>query len=295
MVRPLSFGSNPQTLVDNRYQEAQDANASEAIQQQAVEEFDQAVQGLRDHGIHVLVCQDTPDAQRYDAVFPNNWISTHHDGTVVLYPMLSAIRRRERELPVLDQLRAEFEVGRVVDISSHENSGRFLEGTGSLVFDHRARVAYAALSDRTNLSVAELVGNELGYEVFAFETVNRDYHTNVVMAIGNSVALLGTDAVQETEIKRRIKSRLEESGHVVVELSPQQIEAFAGNALNVGAKGEHWVCSSTAWASLDREQRQTLESSGNPIVLDVPTIQRYGGGSIRCMIGEIFLPRVGVN
>lgn len=289
MVRPQSFGSNPQTLDDNHYQQPQADDDDVAIQQQAVEEFDQAVAALREHGITVMVCQDTPDAQRYDAVFPNNWISTHHDGTVFLYPMKSPFRRKERELPLLDQLKTKFRLGRIVDLSHHENVGHYLEGTGSLVFDHRARVAYAALSDRTDLSIAKLVGEALGYEVFAFETVHRDYHTNVIMAIGHSAALLGANALKDSDVRRQIKGRLEASGHRVVELTENQVGAFAGNALNLGTGGRHWVCSSSAWASLDHVQRLTLESTGDAIVLDVSTIQRYGGGSIRCMIGEIFL------
>jgi hypothetical protein len=232
-------------------------------------------------------------------VFPNNWVSLHHDGTVVLYPMLAPSRRLERRLELLVALeqRGDFAVSRLLDLSHHELSGRFLEGTGSVVFDHESRIAYACLSPRTNADVLAELCDELGYEPFAFDAVDREgvavYHTNVLLSIGRRSAIVCAEAVPVAQ-RVPLLERLRASGREVVAIDRTQMAAFAGNALELAAADGTAVLamSDRALRSLDSRSLETLQCCVERMVaVPVPTIEDLGGGSVRCMLAEVFLPR----
>ncbi|HUI60465.1 MAG TPA: arginine deiminase-related protein [Steroidobacteraceae bacterium] len=318
MVRPACFAFNPETAATNRMQkQPAGADASGAGAQpstaassgvrasssaQALVEFDRFVSALRSEGISVCVAEDTPEPPRPDAVFPNNWVSFHEDGTLVLYPMQAENRRRERRPEIVDAVVQQlgFRVVRTVDLTRHETQGRFLEGTGSLVLDHRSRIAYACLSPRTHPEVVLEWGRELGYETVTFEATDRDgvpyYHTNVMMCVGSRMAVLGTCAMSAVD-RDRVIEKLEATGHSVVEIGYDDMEQFAGNLLELASWDEALgdcrllVMSETARRGLRPETYARLAAGADCVLaVPVPTIERLGGGSVRCMMAEVFLP-----
>ena len=299
MVRPASFGWNPQTAASNHFQAAA-AEASSSAGRRAVAEFDSVVAGLRAAGVTVHVGDDRPEPACPDAVFPNNWVSLHADGTVVLYPMLAPCRRDERRLDLVAALERQggYRVERLLDLTHHELQGRFLEGTGSVVFDHVGRVAYACLSPRTDAAVLEELCAELDYAPFAFRAADRDgvpvYHTNVLLAIGTDFALVCAPAVAADE-RDALLERLARDGRRVIVIDHGQLGEFAGNVLELRAADGARVlaASQRAMASLSPQAHAALESCVDRIVaLPVPTIETLGGGSVRCMLAEVFLPRL---
>ena len=300
MVRPAAFNYNPQTAATNKMQRTA-VQAAASPQAQALSEFEQFTQALRSEGIEVCAVEDSPDPPKPDAIFPNNWVSFHQDGTLVLYPMQAENRRLERRPEIISAVVQQlgFKVTRVVDLTAHENAGRFLEGTGSLVLDRRNRIAYASLSPRTHPAVVEEWARELGYEVVLFEACDRQgvpyYHTNVLMCVGARIAVLGSCAMS-AEDRARVIEKLEITGHDVIEIQYDEIEQFAGNMLELAswdeALGDYrlLVMSETARRAL-RPEVYTRLSAGTDYILavPVPTIERLGGGSVRCMIAEVFL------
>jgi hypothetical protein len=298
MVRPASFGFNPQTAASNAFQQAPASAAEIEARELALDEFDGAVKALRRAGVQVLVVPDTPRPAKPDAIFPNNWVSFHGDGTVVLYPMLAPNRRWERREEVLEQVAREggFRVVRTIDLTHREAEGKFLEGTGSLVLDRPHRVAYASLSPRTDLDVLGEFAQLLDYELVTFES--RDgagrpiYHTNVVMAIGTRFAVVCGEAIDLPLHRDAVFNRLRAAGHDIIDISLQQMQEFAGNMLELSTAGGHVIAlSTTAWRSLEPAQRRTLESHASVIPVAIPTIERIGGGGVRCMLAEIHLPK----
>lgn len=294
LVEPAAFGFNAETAVTNRFQQAGGSDAATAAAA-ARAEFAGLVAALRAVDIPLAVASDSPEPAKPDAVFPNNWVSFHEDGTVVLYPMRDPTRRAERREAVLDSVKAQlgFVERRRVDLSAEEQRGRFLEGTGSLVLDHAARVAYACRSPRTNEALVHEWAQQLGYEPFLFDAASDDgtpvYHTNVVLWIGAQVAGVGLDWVAP-EQRAALAAKLEASGHALLKLRGAQIQEFAGNMLEVAAPDgtRHLVMSARAHASLDADQRALLQQCGSwPLVAAVPTIERLGGGSVRCMLAEV--------
>jgi len=297
MVRPKNFGYNAETAVTNRFQRA-GADAEVALQARL--EFDAFAAALAAEGVTVCVAEDT-EPPKPDAVFPNNWVSFHADGTVVLYPMQVASRRAERRAAIVEQVARDtgFQVRRTVDLTHHEKEGRFLEGTGSLVLDHVERVAYTCRSPRTDEVVAREWAEELDYSLELFNAVDAAgapiYHTNVVMAVGSRIAVVALDNVAAAD-RARVAGRLRESGHDVVGISDAEMNAFAGNMLEVGSWDEHLgdfrilVMSRTARRALAPEKFARL-SAGVDAVLAPPVdvIERHGGGSVRCMLAEVFL------
>jgi len=234
MVRPAAFGFNQQTGVDNHYQ---DANAAgENCVEVALAEFDQAVQQLREAGIQVKVFQDSEDPVKPDAIFPNNWISCHETGEVVLFPMATANRRLERRSDIVSWLKNNFKVTRVLDLSKHEQAGKYLEGTGSIVFDHLHKRAFACRSHRTDGAVLEELCQEIGYTPQLFEATDLKgraiYHTNVLLAIGQRWAVFCQDACKEKE-GEEVTHLLKEGGRTVVMVSQEQVESLAGNCYEV--------------------------------------------------------------
>jgi hypothetical protein len=299
MIRPAAFDYNPQTATTNKLQ--QPGKSEQSAQAQALAEFDHFVQALGSEAVTVCALADTPVPAKPDAIFPNNWVSFHEDGTVVLYPMQAENRRLERRPEIIDAVvqRLGFKVTRLLDLTHHEGAGRFLEGTGSLVLDRRNRMAYACISPRTHPAVVEEWARELGYEAVLFEAADRNgvpyYHTNVMMCIGARMAILGTCAMS-AEDRARVIEKLEISGHDVVEIHYDEIEQFAGNMLELASWDEalgdyRLLVMSEAARNALRPEIYTQLSAGTDCILavPVPTIESLGGGSVRCMIAEVFL------
>ena len=267
-------------------------------QQEAVREFDALVDALRAAKIEVVVVDDTTEPHTPDSIFPNNWVSFHADGRVVLYPMEAVNRRTERRPDIVERLVDEFgfQVTEVLDLSEHENSGHYLEGTGSMVLDRVNRVAYACLSSRTQLDPLGDFAQRMGYDVVAFDAVDKDgvpiYHTNVLMNIGEALAVICDEAIVRDEQRDAVMTRLRDSGHDVVSISYDQLDAFAGNMLELRSKeGDRVLAmSSQAWNSLDAEQRKALQENGKIVSSPINNIESSAGGSVRCMLAEIHLP-----
>ncbi len=300
MVRPAAFGMNAETAASNAFQAT--VPATDADRDRALAEFDGLARALRDAGVEVIVSADSPEPARPDACFPNNWLSLHHDGTVVLYPMLSPLRRLERRGEVIDALVAHgYVIRTTLDCTAAEARGRYLEGTGSIVFDHRARIAYACLSPRTHADELATLAAHLGYRAQPFHASGPAgeavYHTNVVMSVGEGFAVLCAEAIDDAVERDRIGRSLMETGHELVLLSRPQMGAFAGNLLQLatGDGGRVIALSATARDALDAGQRRLLERHGRVVAVPVPTIERFGGGSVRCMLAEVFLPASGAR
>jgi hypothetical protein len=297
MIRPARFESNPMTAESNVFQGRSGATAAEQ-QQAAVLEFDALVEALRAAKIDVIVVDDTSEPHTPDSIFPNNWVSFHADGRVVLYPMEAANRRTERRADIIERLVDEsgFQVSEVLDLTAHENSGHYLEGTGSMVLDRVNRVAYACLSSRTQLDPLGDFAQRMGYDVVAFDAVDRDgtpiYHTNVLMSIGESITVICDAAITRDDQRDAVMTRLHETGHDVVSLSYDQLDAFAGNMLELRSKDGDRVLamSSRAWDSLESEQQKVLQTNGKIVSSPVDNIESSAGGSVRCMLAEIHLP-----
>ena len=296
MIRPSRFYPNPETASDNAFQRNADRD-SNALTLMARKEFDAAVQTLRAAGINVHVFEDTTEPEKPDAVFPNNWISTHHDGRMALFPMYSVLRRRERRQDIVEELRKHYRVTDVIDYSTFEDEGCCLEGTGSLVFDHVNKIAYVSLSNRSNPMVIQRFAQDFGYEPIIFTSIGSNgqpiYHTNVMMCIGTAFAMVGLEMIPNKAERQKVRVRLEKTGKEIVELTADQIANFAGNAIELHDKhGEKLLVLSTRAAqALTEEQRETLTRYARFVPLELPTIE-LGGGSARCMIATIHLPRL---
>jgi hypothetical protein len=297
MVRPAAFGWNAETAPTNRLQAcvpgAGDSHGP------AVQEFERVVTELTRAGVEVHAFDDRPAPRRPDAVFPNNWVSMHSDGTVVLYPMLAPNRRLERRPELLAALvaRGGFRIGRLLDLTHHEREGRFLEGTGSVVFDHVGRRAFASLSPRSDVAVLHELCAELDYEPVVFRAAGPDgtpvYHTNVLLSIGRRFALVCAEAIAAEE-RGEVMERLSDEGRRVVTISLAQMCGFAGNLLELGGQSSASVLavSQRGWDSLGADARSQLAGQvGRVATIPVPTIEDAAGGSVRCMLAEVFLPR----
>jgi len=293
MVRPHRFFWNEQTAASNTFQVAP-AASSEVVAAQADEEFGRLQALLVAAGIRVRVFDDPGEPHTPDAVFPNNWFSTHADGTLVLYPMAAPNRRAERHPAWITALQAELGTTRLVDLSPHEAAGRFLEGTGSLVLDRRERVAYGALSLRTHPQVAAELAAALGYRLRLFATQplrgQPVYHTNVLLSLGASAAVICLSAVADEHERQAIAAELAESGRELVVIDADQLGEFAGNVLSLRNRhGQRfWVMSSRAHAAFSSAQRQQLARHGELLHTPLATIEAVGGGSARCMLAELF-------
>jgi hypothetical protein len=302
MVRPKHFGYNAQTAGTNRFQSADGRANAPDVAQQALREFDAFAAALAAEGVKVCVVPDSDSPRKPDAVFPNNWVSFHADGTVVLYPMYAENRRAERRPEIIESVVRDtgYQVRRVLDLTRHEKEGRFLEGTGSLVLDHRARIAYACRSPRTDEAVALEWAREMGFQLELFnaadETGTPIYHTNVLMYVGTRVAVVNVDAIAPAD-RARVSGRLVSSGLDVIAIDHAEMHAFAGNMLEVGSWDEYLgdftilVMSETARHALATRKYTRLYASVDAVLaLPIEVIERHGGGGVRCMLAEIFLP-----
>lgn len=298
MVRPSRFFPNPETRGSNAFQ-ANDGDVADLERAQG--EFDGAVHALRAAGVDVQVFEDVSGSP--DAIFPNNWFSTHRDSfgsRVVLYPMLSEARRLERSNGVLNALRSQFFLDEILELQSAEADNRFLEGTGSMVLDRVHRLAYACKSPRTHGHLVQQWCEEMGYRPVMFDAQDESgtplYHTNVMMMIGEGFACVASQAIAEDQREAVLQELSLE--RQVIDLAPWQLKHFCGNMLELRVPSGNsqtsrlLVVSSTAWNAFTEPQRETLQQYATPVVIDVPTIEQVGGGSIRCMIAENFLQPV---
>lgn len=293
MIRPSAFHPNPQTRGDNAFQSDLPLPGDE-IARRAQAEFDAAVAQLRGVGITVHVFEDS-GSDTPDAVFPNNWFSTHAGGHVAVYPMFAENRRRERRWDVIDLLKRDYRVQDVIDYSGLEPDGLALEGTGAMVLDHVARVAYVARSNRADPVLLERFCTHFNYEPIVFDAVDAAglpiYHTNVLMAVASDYALVGLDLIPDADRRAVVAARLAEPGRDVIALTAGQIAEFAGNALELsGRDGRYLVLSRRAQACLSPEQINRISASATLLPLDLPTIET-AGGSARCMIAGVHLAR----
>lgn len=300
MVRPSNFGFNAETAENNFYQKKDERTTLE-IRELARREFDSFVALLKDQGVGVIVVEDTESPVKPDAIFPNNWLSTHVDGRLIVYPMFSQVRRLERRKDIIELLiHSGFNVNEIIDLSFFEESGQFLEGTGSMVMDHQARVIYACYSKRTHPVPLAYIAQILGYRVVGFEAVQEVngqmspiYHTNVMMHIGTDLAVVCLESIAKTSERQKVQDFLTKSGKKVIPITLKQKLNFAGNMLEVNNDGgeRFTVMSQAAFDSLNVGQIQQIEKHTTIISPSIPTIEKLGGGSARCMIAEIFLPQ----
>lgn len=293
MVRPAAFAYNPQTAVNNSFQKE---GVQEGVQQKALREFDDFANLLRLNGVQVIVVQDSPEPHTPDAVFPNNWISFHEDGTVVLYPMFASNRQLERNKNVMKEVSKTFFIRSTIDLTSYEKQDIFLEGTGSMVLDREHKLAYACLSPRTSPTALYDFCDAMGYQPVLFSASdakgNEIYHTNVMMCIAEQYAIICLESIRDTVQKQMLISRLIETGKEIIGISLEQMNQFAGNMLQLeNPDGEQLLVMSTkAYHSLNEDQVSLIRSF-NPIIHSpLNTIEDNGGGSARCMMAEIFLP-----
>ena len=299
MVRPANFGFNPETAENNFYQQRDEREADE-INKIAQQEFDGFVSLLQDKGIDVLVIEDTDLPIKTDAIFPNNWFSTHQDGKILLYPMFSPNRRLERRKDIIEILiQKGFRISEIVDLTFFEQDNQFLEGTGSLILDRINKVAYACRSQRTHKTPLGYFGNLMGFEVVDFDAtqvvngiLSPIYHTNVMMHIGTEIAVVCLESIPLASEKLKVQEYLEKTGKKMIPITAKQKFQFAGNMLeiqnNLGSK--FTIMSDSAFQSLGDVQINTIKRYTEIIVPKIPTIEKIGGGSVRCMMAEIFLP-----
>lgn len=290
MIRPHHFRSNPETQGDNAFQMPDRGN----VAPRARAEFDHVVDNLRGAGVTVHDFDDT-GTDTPDSVFPNNWFSTHAGGHIAVYPMYAANRRRERRWDVIDALKSTYRVQDVIDYSGLEYDGLALEGTGAMVLDHIARVAYVARSNRADPVILERFCTHFNFEPIAFDATDAQgqpvYHTNVLMAIGTHVALVGLEMISDTARRAMVADRLAETGRDVIALTPHQIGEFAGNAIELcGRDGTLLALSARALDALNADQITRIEAHARILPLSIPTLET-AGGSVRCMIAGLHLSR----
>jgi hypothetical protein len=299
MIEPVAFGRNPDSARTNAFMRDATGFNPEELQVSALREFQELVERLSSEEVEVLTFRDSADAPSPDAIFPNNWVSFHEDGRAILYPMEPPNRRPERRREILDWLSIEkgFHLSEVIDLSRHEAEGRFLEGTGSMVFDRPGRTVYSSVSPRTTPSLLHEFGERFGLRVVSFHAYDAEgvavYHTNVALALGSGIAVFCAEAVRDRSERRAVVESLESGGREVVEITMEQLYAFAGNMLALqNQRGEPLLAmSERAFSSLIPAQIQRLQRRAGLVRSPIPTIEDFGGGSVRCMLAEVFLPR----
>lgn len=293
MIRPGNFGFNEETADSNAFQ-----SKAGFDKYKITAEFDGFVEKLKANGINVFVFDDTPHPPKPDAIFPNNWISFHLDGTVVLYPMYAENRRIEKREDIVEKLKEKFNIKKIVDLSEHEQQRRFLEGTGSIVFDHENKIAYACLSPRTNEKLLTEITKQLNYEPFSFYALDSEgkeiYHTNVMMCIGQDFTVICLESIKSEAERKSVADSLLKNGKEIIEISVEQMNNFAGNmlAVSTGKDETLLILSENAFKSLNYEQRKRLENYCKILPVSISTIEKIGGGSARCMMAEIFSPEI---
>lgn len=302
MIKPVQFRYNEQTAVNNYYQRKVDKLNVDQIQEKVRSEFDGLVEKLLNKGIKVLEVEDTLIPSTPDSIFPNNWVSFHENGKVVIYPMFAKNRRAERSKGIIEilQTKYEFKVDEIRDFTHWEDKNKFLEGTGSFVLDRVNKVAYAALSERTNLELLKLFCEDLNYSYIYFvanQTIEGQrlpiYHTNVMMCVADEFVIVCLDAIDNVDERELLIESFEEYDKIVVEITEEQLSSFAGNMLQVKSKegDKYLVMSSSAYKALEEYQIEILNEYCEIIHSPLDTIEILGGGSARCMMTEVFLPK----
>ncbi len=299
MVRPANFAFNEETAANNAFQSRDGKLSAAEMRERAMQEFDGFVAQLRDAGVDVIVGKDTTDPVKPDAVFPNNWVTFHQEGFIVTYPMFAPTRRLERSDAIIESVIAQgYRSDKRLQFESSEAENRFLEGTGSIIFDHQHKLAYACLSPRTDAELLEALCQAIGYQKVVFHSVDGNgqdiYHTNVMMALGESFVVICMDSVRDAAERAMLEAKFKETGKEIVDISLGQMNAFAGNMLQVrNLQGQTiLVMSSTAYHALSPAQIQQLEAHTRLLHVPINTIETYGGGSARCMMAEVFLPQI---
>lgn len=296
MVRPAAFGFNAETAANNYFQ-SNPAISKEELQQRALAEFDNMVQSLRNHDVDVLVIEDTKEPPKPDAIFPNNWLSTLPGGKLNVFPMYAPSRRIEKREEILQEIGKHFIIQDVQDWSEYEVEGRFLEGTGSMVIDYENGMIYACISERTSLPVLEKYAATNHFQAIVFLATDKNgmpiYHTNVMMALGEGFCVLCEEAIEEEWELIAVRQLLESTNHTIIPITRVQMHCFAGNMLQVKNKNgdKILVMSNAAFESLRKEQKEMLEAYSTLLPIAVPTIEEVEGGSVRCMMAEIFLQK----
>ncbi len=294
LIRPANFNFNSETAISNAFQQIL-IDSEDSIQKNVLNEFDAFAKQIASKGINVTVIDDTAFPPKPDAIFPNNWVSFHADGKVILYPICAANRRPERRMDIIETLKEKFIIKEVIDLSFYEKENRFLESTGSIIFDHENKIAYACLSPRTDKNIFIEVCALLQYKPIYFTSTDKNgqaiYHTNVMMCIGSRFCAICQESIKDLQEKETICNSLSNTGHQIIDISFEQTNNFAGNMLELSTGDEHNILalSQTAYDSLHIEQKTILENLVELVPLTIDTIETIGGGSARCMIAEIFL------
>ncbi|MEP7322600.1 MAG: arginine deiminase-related protein [Saprospiraceae bacterium] len=297
MVRPVAFGFNHETATTNAFQKQTNQQESSDIQLKALEEFNELEATLRENHIQVIIVEDTKVPVKPDAIFPNNWITTHSDGTIITYPLHSSLRRAERREDILELLSNEFKVQNQYSFEHYEEEGKFLEGTGSMILDRINHIVYACLSPRTDPELLEHFTLLKQYRKVSFKATDPSgtniYHTNVMMALGETQAVVCLECIHDESEKETLIQSLTDTGKEIIEIKWEQVLHFAGNMLQLkNIHGDlYWVMSRAALNSLDQDQRNSLQANARIIASPISTIEYYGGGSVRCMLAEIFLQK----
>ena len=296
MVRPAHFGFNFDTASDNVFQNKVDTDSTNEVHTAALAEFDAFVAKLKAHQVDVVVMEDTPEPKKPDAIFPNNWFSTHADGRYILYPVLAKSRQFERRRGFFKLLSDVFEVNDEIDLSHYEADEKYLESTGSMVFDHLNGICFACLSQRTDSELVRKVCEIMKYQPLLFHASDEDgnsiYHTNVMLSVGNKIAIICAESITNAAERQQVENALRLSGREIVRVSYEQMRGFCCNALEVQAADgqQYYTMSTQAYNSFTLKQRERIEKYQPIIHSDVSTVEQVGGGGSRCMMAEIFLP-----
>lgn len=297
MIEPVAFGYNAQTAENNYFQVEQKGHD---IQEKALQEFQNFANKLCSKGINVIVIKDTLTPHTPDSIFPNNWVSFHRDGKVVLYPMFAPNRREERRTDVFELLKEGFQIKEIEDLSTYENENKFLEGTGSMIFDHDYKVAYGSVSLRLDEELFRKFCEDHGFRPVVFHSYQNAgnlrlpiYHTNVMMCVADRFVVICLDSIDDELEREKVQETIKSTEKEVIEISEDQLQQFAGNMLQVqNAEGKKFlVMSQSAYRSLTSNQIERIERYCEIIYADLETIETNGGGSARCMLAEVFLPR----
>lgn len=297
MIRPSNFMFNEQTAVTNAFQSDDAGGKSDSIGNVAVQEFDNFVLQLKEIGVNVIVMHDTLNPVKPDAVFPNNWISFHDNGTLITYPMATVNRRIERREDIIDALGLIFKINHRYSFESSEDDEQFLEGTGSMILDRPNKIVYACLSPRTNIFLLDRFCLLMNYQLVSFYSTDQNnkeiYHTNVMMAIADKYVVICLESIKDLDKRNEVVESLEKTGKEIIEISFAQVLEFAGNMLQVegNAGQKYMVMSQRAYASLNKDQISRIEKYDRILSVPINNIEKYGGGSVRCMMAEVFLPK----
>lgn len=303
MIEPVNFGFNEETASSNAFQQSEGRTRFEEIQHNALKEFNLFTEKLKENKIKVITFKDNPTPFTPDSIFPNNWVTFHEDGTVVLFPMEAHNRRLERKKEIIEALREKhnYQIRHIIDLSQFENQNKYLEGTGSMIIDRENKLVYACLSSRTDKEVLDKFCSIFQYEAVTFTSTDANnfpvYHTNVMMAVGKNIAIICLESIKNKKERDLVTNHLTFTGKAIIEISLEQMHQFSGNMLQlVNTEGRLILVMSTqAYSSLTKDQTLAIIKHTDILHSDIRNIEAYGGGSVRCMMAEIFLSKRSLN